>query len=294
MTIFRFHIRPKGGSENSKVSFSYCLKGNLLGAGWQIDSNISNIGWDEYEKTATKMFGRKNLTGIRYIKNNIRSNDLIWTRSPDGIYYLGKVESEWEYYSNPEAQEADIVNIVRCNLIKIPNISDIPGKVIASFRPTRTVQAIHDRAVDIYSKHLWNKISGSEFYQPPNLKNENLFSLLDSEETEDIIFIFLQTKGWIVIPNSRKGDTMSYEFYLIHNETKEKAIVQVKTGHTSLNTKDWKVYSEKVFLFQSNSIYHGESSKNIECISPDEIKTFIHKNRDLLPSNIIYWLNLTT
>jgi hypothetical protein len=34
MTIFRIHIRPKGGEATAKSSFKYCRDNSVLGLGW--------------------------------------------------------------------------------------------------------------------------------------------------------------------------------------------------------------------------------------------------------------------
>jgi len=293
MTVFRIHTRPKGGLADSKVSFSYCVNASVLGLGWQTKSQNNDVTWDEYKKEAIEIYGEKELSRVKYLKNNVKKGDLIWTRDSKGNYYLGKVDSGWEYLSNDDAQDADIVNIVRCDLKPIPSIDDVPGKVIACFRPARTIQAIRDETTSDYTQYLWNKISNSEYFTLPEEKFKNVFSFLDSEETEDVIFIYLQKQGWIVIPNSRKFDTMNYEFYLIHKDSKEKAVVQVKTGHTSLTPKNWKEKKEKVFLFQSNNKYNGASdSSKVICISPSSIKEFMLKNKYLLPSSIAHWLEI--
>lgn len=292
MTVYRIHIRPKGGLANPKVSFAYCLKEGVLGLGWQTETQNSDASWEEYEAEAITIHGDKELSRVRYLKNHVKKSDLVWTRDTKGNYYLGKVESEWEYYSNSEAQDADIVNIVRCELIKVQSVDDVPGKVVACFRPSRTIQAIRDKTAAEYSQYLWNKLSDTEFYPLSKDKFKNVFSFLGSEETEDVIFVYLQEKGWIVIPNSRKADTMSYEFYLINRESKEKSIVQVKTGHTALTPKNWESWKEKVFLFQANNKYNGNSSGNVVCIDPKDIESFLYNNRDLLPSNITHWLDI--
>lgn len=293
MTVFRIHIRPKGGLAKSKISFAYCLKEKVLGVGWQTKTQNNTSTWLEYLSEAETIYRNKSLSRVKYFEKNVKENDLIWTRDSEGSYYLGKVKSGWEYYSNTEAQDADIVNIVRCNLIKIPSVDDVPGKVVACFRPSRTIQAIRDKTASNYSKYLWNKISSSTFYSLPKESFKNVFSFLGAEETEDVIFIYLQLKGWVVIPNSRKADTMKYEFYLINKTTKEKSIVQVKTGHTKLIPKEWENWKEKVFLFQANGNYVGISlNKNVVSIKPKDIESFMYSNKELLPSNIVHWLNI--
>lgn len=290
MVVYRIHIRPKGGLKTPKVSFAYCLKEGVLGLGWQTETQNNDASWEEYEAEAIEKYGNNNLSRVRYLKNKLKKNDLVWTRDTEGHYYLGKVRSEWEYYSNAEARDADIVNIVRCKLIKVPSVDDVPGKVVASFRPSRTIQAIRDETTSDYSKYLWNKLSGVEFYPLSNENCKNVFSFLGSEETEDMVFIYLQEQGWIVIPNSRKADTMSYEFYLVNRKTGEKAIVQVKTGHTAL-TQDWKSWKEKVFLFQANGNYSDNPCGDVVCIKPKDIELFMYGNKKLLPSNIVNWLD---
>lgn len=285
MTVFRIHIRPKGGSGDSVVSFDYCKENNCLGMGWGISSNLTNLIWNEYETEAVKKY--RKIDNVRYLKEKVKIDDLMWTRDPNGDYYLAKIKKEWEYYPNDKARNADILNIVRCEKIyQIDNIDEVPGKIKASFRPRKVIQPIKDLAVNNYSKFLWNKLSGNKFYTINIGDFNNIFSFIDSEETEDIIFLYLQLQDWLVIPNSRKADTMAYEFYLIHKSSKERAIVQVKTGDTPLNPNNYRDKKEKVYLFQSNGYYTENRTKNVICLSPQEIKDFINKNLEILPKSI--------
>ncbi|HHF3029502.1 TPA: hypothetical protein ACPJ05_003199 [Vibrio diabolicus] len=292
MTVFRLHLRPKGGLADPRFSFKYCLKNSVLGLGWQTDSHTNGSDWGSYEKEASKLYGTKALSRVRYLRNHVKKGDLIWTRDTNGTYYLGMVLSQWEYFSTPEAKDADIVNIVRCELQKVSNVDDVPGKVVACFRPTRTIQAIRDQTSINYSELLWNKLSGTELFNVTIDNTSNIFSFLSAEEAEDIIFIYLQVKGWVLIPNSRKSDTMSYEYYAIHKESKQKAIVQVKTGWTALNPKEWEQWKEKVFLFQVNGNYTEAGSDNVVCISPKEIEKFISDYLDIIPTSIGRWFEV--
>lgn len=292
MNIFRIHIKPKGGDANPSFAFNYCIKENVLGLGWQTNSGESGISWTDYEKEAAEIYGNNELSRIRYLKDNLNPGDLIWTRDTKGCYYLAKILSQWEYFTNKRAQKADIVNVVRCDIRKINSIDDVPGKVIASFRPTRSIQAIRDGNILEYSKYLWNKITNSKEYLVEFNNIDNLFSLLNSEEIEDVIFIYLQLNGWIVIPNSRKVDTMAYEYYAINKSSNEKGLVQVKTGNTAINIRSYGRYKEKIILFQSNGLYKGDRIKNVICLEPNTIEKFIRKNEKFLPSNILNWLKI--
>ena len=288
MNLFRIHIKPGGG--NSAFSFAYCLDEQVLGVGWQTYSEKRISTWEEYESEA-KLKHTK-ISKVRYLKNNVRKDDLIWTRNRSGEYYLAKVDSEWEYLTSIRACEADIVNVVRCKILKVPSVDDTPGKVVACFRASGTMQRIRDESAVIYSQYLWNILSQSNCYQFLPSQAGNVFSFLTSEQAEDIIFIYLQTKGWIVIPHSRKADTMAYEFVLIHGETKERAVVQVKTGHTPLNTNEWRDATHKVFLFQTDGNYLGGEHRSVVCVQPAEILAFMQTHRALLPSSISHWLDM--
>jgi hypothetical protein len=289
MTVFRLHIRPGGGLANPEFSFAYCLHEQVLGVGWQTYSDKMISTWEEYEAEANQQ--HDDLSRVRYLKQCVKEDDLIWTRCTSGRYYLAKVASEWEYFTNDRAKDADIVNVVRCKILKVAAIDDVPGKVVACFRPTRAIQAIAGDDMRQYSQHLWNKLSETNYYALSENVGGSIFPFLGSDATEDVIFIYLQTQGWLVVPNSRKADTMSFEFYLIHHETRERAVVQIKTGNTSLNSNEWIDRGERVFLFQSNGPYFGETRESVVCIPPAEIETFMMENRDLLPGSIVYWMD---
>ena len=134
MSTFRIHIRPRGGLNNPKVSFAYCIDNGVLGVGWPTYLDKAAATWEEYKAEASKH--HNDLRQVSYLKNHVKKDDLIWTRSAAGEYHLAKVSAEWEYLTSARALDADIVNVVRCEILKVPNIDAVPGKVVACFRPT--------------------------------------------------------------------------------------------------------------------------------------------------------------
>ena len=138
-----------------------------------------------------------------------------------------------------------------------------------------------------YSRYLWNILSGQQFYEVDTTKFSDIFMMLDHEETEDLIFVYLQSQGWYVIPNSRKRDTMKFEFLLAHSKSGKKAITQVKTGNSPIDVNAYRHLSERVFLFQSNGYYENKNitDDNIVYVSREELKRFLEKNIKLFPSS---------
>ena len=283
MYLFRIHIRPGGGSANMEDTFRYCLKNEILGVGWRVEAKTSILDWDEYIEEASKI--HDNLNVCKYIKKWVSEGDLVWTRDTHGEYYLSKVLSGWEYWMNQEAIEhdIDIANIFHVLFQKV-SIDQVPGKVIACFRAPRTIQEIAGKEALEYSKFLWNKLSDSNYYDVDNSKFRDIFMLLDDEETEDLVFLYLQNIGWYVVPNSRKADTMSFEYLVIDSKTRERALVQVKTGNVYLNKNKYSKYPYKIFLFQSYDLYEGDTADNICCILKDELFRFLEDSLEWLPA----------
>jgi hypothetical protein len=264
------------------TTFDYCLKNNVLGVGWRTSSQRNTKDWDEYFKEASQT--HDNLQQCKYIKKWVSEGDLVWTRDAAGQYYLAQVISGWEYWASPEAidLDIDIANIFRCEIRPVL-IDAVPGKVIACFRATRTMQEIADPRAREYSKYLWNTLSSLHEYEIDKAKYSDIFMMLDDEETEDLVFLYLQILGWHVLPNSRKADTMNFEYLAINPENGEKALTQVKTGYSTLNRNDYAHLQQKIFLFQSNERYIGDAAENVICLTRIELSNFLNMSLSWLP-----------
>jgi len=300
MHVYRLHIRPGGGRGDSALSFAYCLKQEVLGVGWAVPvPSGKTLAWEEYERLATRTHGGLHeISRVRYLHDNVMPDDLIWTRDTSGKYYLAKVcpargrshsDLAWEYLDTPEGRDADIVNIVRSRIVPIPQADDATGKVVACFRPTRVIQSIADETTVFYSQLLWNQMVGAEEYKLAEFKKCDVFSFLDAETTEDVVFIYLQDEGWVVVPNSRKADTMGYEFVAINKKSHERAVVQVKTGDAPLETC-WGDFHEKVFLFQTHENYTGTATPNVIKLAPKTIEEFMTSNIEIMPRAVKRWV----
>ena len=284
MNIFRIHIRPKGGSADMETTFNYCLKNQILGVGWRTKTNRNTKDWNQYYEEASQI--HDNLNICKYIRKWVGEGDLVWTRDALGQYYLAIVTSGWEYWVSAEAKnlDIDIANIFRVEFRKI-DIDAVPGKTVASFRARRTIQKISCRKAREYSKYLWNLVSDKPTYSIDRSIFLDIFMLLDDEETEDLIFLYLQSSGWYVVPNSRKGDTMSFEYLVVNPETGQKALTQVKTGNVTIDKGVYVKYPQMIFLFQSNDLYSGVGSQNVVSISRAELLDFLNKSLSWLPKS---------
>jgi hypothetical protein len=87
---------------------------------------------------------------------------------------------------------------------------------------------------------------------------------------------------------------MAYEFIAIHKKTRERAIVQVKSGHTNLATDIWGNFQEKVFLFQAHGHYTGVPTENAIQIAPKAIERFMTSQSEIMPNAIRRWIDLVS
>lgn len=286
MTLFRIHIRPYGGNDDMDTTFQYCLDYQLLGVGWRVEGLANTQDWDVYQAQAEQVHDY--IQQPWFIKENVEPGDLVWTRSPCGQYYLAKITGGWEYWMSEEGRinDIDIANIFRCDLRQV-ELDAVPGRVVRSFILGRTIQSIHHDATLAYSQHLWNELSGQQVYDVDTAQATEFWEMLDPEEMEDLVFLYLQREGWWVVPNSRMGNTLRFEYMLVHPETGVKALVQVKTGDTWLNIDDYvndASEDQHIFLFQSNENHDGDCVNHITCITQKEVIVFLRQYGDRMPA----------
>lgn len=285
MNVFRMHIKP-AGKASRKRTFEYCLENNLLGVGWRVQGVENTKIWKDYYNKAKEKYS--NVNQCAYIHKHVKTDDLVWTRYREKGYFLARVVSEWEYLNNEVAvnEDIDIANIFKVIFVAVP-ISAVPGKVIASFRASRACQKVGGKSIKFYSKTLWNELSQTQYYDTSNDKFDDIFLMLSDEETEDLVFLYLQSMGWYVVPSSRKADTMSFEYIAINPKTGQRALTQVKTGHSNVPRSSYtkQASGEHIFLFQANENYSEESSDSVTTISKKSLINFLKLSKEWLPEN---------
>lgn len=291
--VWRLNIKT-AASENVDPR-KFCINRNILGVGWPVDSE-EEMTWDNYYKFGEEGYYNQGDKGwwpaVNAIKNRMQINDLCWTRDWDGIYYLGRITSDWIYRDGSEYREADVVNIRECDWKKVGEIDSVPGKVVNSFIPSRTVQAVDDDSVRLYSQYLFNFLSEKHHYSMQSV-SPDLFSLISSDDCEDIVGIFLQEeKGYRMIPSSCKADTAAYEFVLKHIETGKTAVAQVKQGYVNLDIDDYSGLPSEVYLFTTHGVYTGMNSKNVHCLDTEEIRNFALSKKHIMSDRLRTWIKI--
>jgi len=284
--LWRIHIRPGGG--DPARSYAYCLRKEVIGVGWAID-NDEPLPLERYLELCGDRYpdGTGNKT-VRLLAG-MATGDLAWMRNTQGVYHLCKVRGPWRYEASPEARAVDIVNTRHVEIAEVGVEIHVPGKVIASFIPARTVQRINGDIALAASILIWNKLTDDHL--PVALPTSDIFALISPKDCEDLISVYLQTQGWIVYPARRRSDTLAYEFVLRHRSDFREAVVQVKTGHSVVDLGAVPSSVDVAFAFQPNEQYVGKNPKAV-LIKRDDVIDFISTNPRLVPDAVSGWTTL--
>lgn len=290
-TVWRINI--KTGAREGVDPRKFCLSRGCLGVGWPVGETAS-MEWDAYKKQGRAEYPNDNgwWPALNAIRNRMAQDDLCWTRDTTGLYYVGRIIGPWQYVAGEENRAADVINLRPCDWVPVGPVDAVPGKVVNSFGPNRTVQVVDDETVRLFSAYFYNAHTKSGFaYALPRV-SPDIFSLLSSEDCEDLVALYMQLKGYVLLASTCKRSTSAYEFVMRHRETGEHAAAQVKNGFDDLRVADYATFPGKVFLFTSRGHYLGAVPSNVSCLTAAEMRLFIDDHDAILPDRTRVWLNL--
>jgi hypothetical protein len=287
-TLWRLHIRPSGGKGDVAASVAFCLKNEIVGMGWPVpeEASLRSSDLEWYKQAAVREYQTdESWHSVWTFAEQPAIGDLIWFRSTEGRYFLAEILSPWEYaYDDDAAIDVDIVNFRKARIIDIGLCDAVPGKIIACFRPSRTFQPIRSPGMLNFSEKLAGlPLSGAPIF--------DLFEFMSDVDLENVVFIYLQVLGWYVLPGTRTATTAHYEFVLVHRETGEKAVTQVKSGETWIDASRYSG-TEKAFLFAASQQYGSIIPRNVVLITRHQLIAFIQDHRYLLPQAINTWIDI--
>lgn len=285
---FNTGVVQKGIKKQSEV-FEFCRDKELVGLGWALPNRPKTI--DEAIIKGREIYKGSNFkTDMNNLKK-LKKDDLVWALG-EHSYYIGRIlDEKYKYVEN----DFDICNARNCKYYEVGEIENVPGKVVSSFYgrgyTIRSIPDNEDKTIENISKLIFNKVSKEEYYKV-NLKKD-FWLLLSDQDIEEIIGLYLQIeKNYKIYITSKRKATKKYEFIMV-NEKNERAAVQVKSGNTPLNYRDYLNDEYKIFLFSVCGEYGGVPSSNkIEIIEKKDIEKFLIKRKELLPKNIKYWIEL--
>lgn len=304
-------INPKSDEEVNPLEF--CRDKEIVGVGHEIyiDRTYDTLeelkeAHREYEKEHYENRTRFKQDGdfsaeLRYILKDIDEGDYIWVnRSND--FYLCRAKGEWDVAANQAKEEQeeyisnDIHNLHRAEWQKIP-FSSVPGFVQRQFSGqfgtiAKMRDPINDTTRAMVEKlfkngELTGEIPLSEVKKHvQEIPPQDVFDALGPTTTEDLVLLYLQSEGWKVIGSSLSSSQAEIECELVRSN--ESAVVQIKSGNSSVTPSDFEKYTDNstVFFFVGDE-KDLDSYDNIKQIAPANVTNYLVKNIKEAPRPIL-------
>lgn len=295
-TLWRINIKPD--SKDILKAQRFCINKNILAVGWEVEKIPKSI--EEYKKLSEKKFKNPDewkelshkswATAINAVYG-MEEDDLCWTRDLEGNYYLGRIKGSWIYKNGGNYDDHDCHNIRKCEWIKAGNIDSVPGRVI-TLLARGTVSKVEEAGALIYSQYYYSRHSRHQYKIEKIEKNYmTFFTLIQWDSCEDIVGLYLQSKGYYILPSTCKSGTEKYEFLLRHHKTGRMAAVQVKNSNDDLSIDEYSKFDGEVFLLTTQGKYIGKSCKNVKCLDQNVIYRFALDNRKIMPFKVQLWID---
>jgi len=267
----------------------FCVRDNVAGMGWGVPPHEA-LDWAEYASRA----GRVDRNVIR-LRQNVRPDDLVWSRDTKGKYWLARVIGEWEYRYSQGHIDADIHNVRACEWRPVGDLIRVPGTIRNRFIRGQTLESIDSDTIRSFSMGLYNRLCGQNRYGLSLDVNVDLFSLFDPDDCEDLVGIFLQLQGWLLYPGTCKKGTQGFEFVVRNHQTGKMGAAQVKQGSQELCVSEYEDFDGDVFLFQTEAKYFGAEAKKTSTtlLDPDQMRRFCIDNLKIMTPTIQWWVEWT-
>lgn len=307
ISVYRVKLRTgvvQSGVLQQKDVFEYCNRKNIIGLGWEIPNQFKSkeLTMEEAFNTRAEKSFKDNMITLA----KIEKNDIVWVRTEDGIYYIGKIINDeykcWDAWeeNKEDAEKYDIRNVKSCKFYKVGGIENVPGVVVNSFSgqgpSIRRIGNEYDfklqKEIRTICKYIFNKVCDeTEKYEMNTKTDMDFWRFINDQEAEEIVSLYLQfKKNYKVYITTKRKDTVRYEFVMV-NEKGQKAVVQVKTGNNVTLKAEWYKNDtdyEKIFLFaidEEISEYEKSNSK-VEILNKEKIERFLIENDNILPDFI--------
>ena len=310
--VYVTRINLKTATDHRKELIDFCLNGKneftddekaqgkaqFLAIGWSCVDFKSDDYSAFYDTVVEYVHGQnRRLNPALKIFKEARVNDLFWTRDLNGVYWICRVKNHAKAYLN---RELDIGAILPVEAYEFK--LEVPGQIKASFNRARggIVQRLQYPAITEYSKFVFNKLSGKNYYDINLSIANNVIENLPDFELEELVISYIQiVKGYYLLSNSiaNKSTTVKIECQLISRDVNDvkKAVVQVKGPKApALNALSFKDYENKgyyIYLY-APKVDNLEEMKNVIQITTEELQAFYKEYKAILSESITQFENL--
>ena len=296
--VTRINLKTATNQREKLINFCLHEENQCLAIGWSCVDFESDDYSAFYSIVVEYVHGQKRrLNPALNIFKEARENHLFWTRDLYGVYWICRVTKPAKAYLN---KELDIGAVLPVEAYKFG--LEVPGQIKASFNRARggIVQRLHYPAIIEFSKFVFNKLSGKNYYALNLAIANNVIENLPDFELEELVISYLQiVKGYYLLSNSiaNKSTTVKIECQLISRDVNnvKKAVVQVKGPKANeLNASEFKAFEDEgyyIYLY-APGVKKLEEMKNVIQITTEELQEFYREYKAILPESITQFENL--
>jgi hypothetical protein len=290
-----WRLQAKSPRTNEPDASTFCIENDVVGFGFPVDPAEDLLAWEIYYRRGVEIYQNKGIAewqpAVEALRKRMAVGDLCWARHGSGKYYIGRVMGTWEYRDSPVNREAGVVNTRFCDWQEAGDAFNVPNAVLNSFRNGTPLERIEGDGLEAFSSFRFNGLAQRSVYEFSQ-RTCDLFSVLGLEECEDLLGIYLQMQGYLLLPGTCKTDGKRFAFLLKHSTSGQHAAVQVRQGYEPVDPAAYENFDGQVYLFQTNGLYSGEPPANVKCLMPEEIQEFCLKSQEALPANLQRWIKV--
>lgn len=294
-SLWKLTIDPRGKADPEADSFAFCMERGIIGIGWRLE-NPPPQGRLVRQAFKAECGGRFP-AAMNMIANRAAIGDHVWLYRR-GKYFIARILGDWEHRDGTEWRDHDIHNVRRAEWRAVDE-GLVPGIVRRKLTMYGTAQRItQDQEWCAYSAIVFgdgSSISRGLTAEARVRLSEALrgrdatevFSVLDADEIEDLVCLYLQQDlGWRIIKSSTYRSQRDTECILRKRSTDGAltGYVQVKSGRTkTLDPSSFAPMAESgtVYLFSTaKRPYKDTQVPGVELLRHETIVDFLARELD--------------
>ena len=250
--------------------------------------------WRAFEATWP---GARHPPALRIFSERAASGDHFWVYG-NNQYYVCRVDGGWQYREGGEWDRHDIHNILQATWQKVPQ-DLVPGIVRRSMTMLGTAKMItsdpdwrrYSQRVFEEGEDLLAQLDGSYgealAIQLSEREPHEVFQVLDEDETEDVVGLYLQEQDWRMIKSSAYRSQRDVECIMrrVVGGKSETCAYQVKSGETiTINSEDYAHLKDlgSIFVFSTAPLPYTGTADQVIPLKQADIRDFLVEHVGLL------------
>ncbi len=152
--VYRAPLRSRRDDVPAGAGVRRALAEGVCGIGGAVDPPPADL-----EEAVLALAGTHDQRTARRLRRfaAIPVGAFVWTRGPEGDYWLGRLTGPWRYDASAAARRADLVHVRDCDwrAEPVPERA-VPAATVATFaRGGRNLQQTHDADVAAQTLSVW-------------------------------------------------------------------------------------------------------------------------------------------